>query len=121
MAKHLIKIIKHGITVLSTTPENVDCWDEQLVKVMFGYRCGIQTNTKFSPFMILIRHTPRLRVDNYLHSLTIVIDDIVNVENIAKQFLQKMKLITSFHENVLLNVEQAQQKQKKTYATRIGK
>jgi hypothetical protein len=121
MVERLIKIIKHGITMLSTTPENVDCWNELLVKVMFAYRCGIQTNTKFSPFMILIRHTPCLRVDNYLHSLTIVIDDIVDVESIAKQFLQKMKLITSFHENVLFNVEQAQQKQKRTYATRIGK
>jgi hypothetical protein len=28
MAECLIKTIKHGIIVLSTTPENVDCWDE---------------------------------------------------------------------------------------------
>ncbi len=32
-----------------------------------------------------------------------------------------MKLIVSIHENVLLNVEHAQKKQKKTYATRRGK
>jgi hypothetical protein len=38
MAQHLIKIIKHGITILSTTLENVDCRDEQLAKVMFRYR-----------------------------------------------------------------------------------
>jgi len=65
MAECLIKTIKHGITVLSTTPENADCWDEQLAKVMFGYRCGIQTGIKFSPFMILTGRTPRLKVDNY--------------------------------------------------------
>jgi hypothetical protein len=35
--------------------------------------------------------------------------------------MQKMKLITSIHENVLFNVEHAQQKQKKTYATKRGK
>jgi hypothetical protein len=35
--------------------------------------------------------------------------------------MQKVKLIASIHENVLINVEQAQQKQKKTYATRTGK
>jgi len=35
--------------------------------------------------------------------------------------MQKMKLIANIHENVLLNVEHAQQKQKKTYATRRGK
>ncbi len=37
MAKWLIKTIKHGITVLSTTPEHLDSWDEQLARVMFGY------------------------------------------------------------------------------------
>jgi hypothetical protein len=35
--------------------------------------------------------------------------------------MQNMKLIASIHENVVLNVEQAQQKQKRTYATRKGK
>jgi hypothetical protein len=50
-----------------------------------------------------------------------VIDDNVNVEVTTTQFLQKMKLIASIHENVLLNVEQAQKKQRKTYATRKGK
>jgi hypothetical protein len=83
MAERLIKTIKHGITVLSTTLENANCWDEQLAKVMFGYRCGIHANTKFSPFMILIGHTPRLRVVNYLHSLTIVVDDTADVKTIA--------------------------------------
>jgi hypothetical protein len=38
MAQRLIKIIKDGIIVLSTTLENVDCCDEQLAKVMFKYR-----------------------------------------------------------------------------------
>jgi hypothetical protein len=71
--------------------------------------------------MILIGRTPRLRVDNYLHSLTVVIDDNANVETIVEQFLQKMILIANIHENVLLNVEQAHQKQKKTYATIRGK
>jgi hypothetical protein len=121
MAECLIKTIKHGITVLSATLENIDCWDEQLANVMFGYRCGIQASTKFSPFMIVTGRTPRLKADNYLHSLTAVIDDNVAVEVAATQFLEKMKLIASIHENVLLNVEQTQKKQRKTYATRKGK
>jgi hypothetical protein len=50
-----------------------------------------------------------------------MIDDIVDVETTTKQFLQKMNLIASIHENVLLNVEQTQKKQKKTYATRKRK
>jgi hypothetical protein len=71
--------------------------------------------------MILIGRTPRLRADNYLHALTTKSDAGVDVEVIAAQFLQKMELITSIHENILLNVEQAQKQQRKTYATRKGK
>jgi hypothetical protein len=121
MAECMIKTIKHGITVLAATLGNVDYWDEQLARILFGYRCGIQASTKFSPFMILTGHTPRLRADNYLHALTQVTDDGVDVEVATAQFLQKMELITSIHEDVLLNVEQAQKKQRKTYATRKGK
>jgi hypothetical protein len=50
-----------------------------------------------------------------------VIDDNDDVEVAAAQFLEKMKLIASIHENVLFNVEQAQKKQRKTYATRKSK
>jgi hypothetical protein len=121
MVERLIKTIKHGITVLFATPKNIDCWDEQLAKVMFGYRCRIQASTKFSPFMIMIGRTPRLKADNYLHSLSTMIDDNVDVEATVAQFLQKMKLIANIHENVLLNVDQAQKKQRKTYATKKGK
>jgi hypothetical protein len=71
--------------------------------------------------MILTGHTPRLRVDNYLHVLTDVTDDSVDVEVIAAPFLQKVKFIASIHEDVLLNVEQAQRKQRKTYASRKSK
>jgi hypothetical protein len=121
MAERLIKTIKHGMTVLSAAPNNANCWDEQLAKVMFGYRCGIQSSTKFSPFMILTGRTPRLRVDNYLHSLTAEVDDTADAETTAEQFMQKVRLIASIHEKVLVNVGQAQQKQKRAYATRKGK
>jgi hypothetical protein len=69
-------------------PKNVDCWDEQLAKVMFGYRCGIYASIKFFPFMIMTGHTPRLRADNYVHSLAAVIDDNVVVEVVATQFFK---------------------------------
>jgi len=121
MVECLIKTIKHGIMVLSAIPENANCWDEHLAKVMFGYRCGIQSSTKFSPFMILIGRTPRLKADNYLHSLTAVVDDTTDAKITTEQFMHKMKLIANIHENMLLNVEQAQQKQKRTYATRRAK
>jgi hypothetical protein len=58
----------------------------------------------FSPFMILTGRTPCLRADNYLHSLTAEVDDAADVETTTELFMQKVKLIASIHENVLLNV-----------------
>jgi hypothetical protein len=37
MAERMIKTIKHGIIVLAANPANVNCWDQQLAKVLFGY------------------------------------------------------------------------------------
>jgi hypothetical protein len=107
MAECMIKTIKHGIIVLAANLANVDCWDKHLAKILFGYRCGIQASTKFSPFMILIGRSPRLRADNYLTVLTDVTDDGTDVEVVAAQFLQKVSIIASIHESVLLNVEHA--------------
>jgi hypothetical protein len=121
MAERMIKTIKHGIIVLATNPANVDCWDEHLAKVLFGYRCGVEASTKFSPFMILTGRSPRLRADNYLNALTDVIDDGADVEVATAQFLEKVRLIASIHESVLLNVEQAHKKQRNAYANRKGK
>jgi hypothetical protein len=121
MAERMIKTIKHGITILAANLANVDCWDEHLAKVLFGYRCGVQASTKLSPFMILTGRSPRLRADNCLNALTDVIEDGADVEDVVAQFLEKVRLIASIHENVLLNVEQAQKRQKTTYANRKGK
>jgi hypothetical protein len=71
--------------------------------------------------MILIGRTPRLRADNYLQALTVETDDGVDMEVATAQFLQKVELIASIHDNILLNVEQAQKQQKKIYAARRGK
>ncbi len=121
MAERMIKTLKHGITILASNPANVNCWDEHLAKVLFGYRCGVQASTKFSPFMILTGRSPRLRADNYLNTLTGVIDDTSSVEDTIVQFLEKVRLIASIHENVLLNVEQAQNKQMNMYVNWPGK
>jgi len=105
MAERMIKTLKHGITVLATNLANMNCWDDHLAKVLFGYRCGIQTSTKFFPFMILTGRTPRLRADNYLQALTAETDDGDDIEEAAAQFLKKMELIGSIHNSVLCNVE----------------
>jgi hypothetical protein len=71
--------------------------------------------------MILTGRTPRLRADDYLQALIAETNDGIDMEAVAAQFLQKVELIASIHDNVLLNVEQAQKQQKKIYATRRGK
>ncbi len=90
MAERMIKTLKHGITVLVTDPANVNCWDEHLAKVLFGYMCGVQASTKFSPFMILTSRSSRLRADNHLDALTDEVDDTTSVEVTAIQFLEKV-------------------------------
>ncbi len=51
MVEHLIQIIKHGLTILSST--NIQEWHTQLPKILFRYRCGVQANTRYSPYMVL--------------------------------------------------------------------
>ncbi len=117
----MIKTIKHSITVLAANPANVNCWDQQLAKVLFGYRCGVQSSMKFSPFMVLTSRTPHLRADNLLQGLTVETDDGGSMEATAAQILQKVELIAGIHDSVLINVDQAQTRQKRNYATRKGK
>ncbi len=62
-----------------------------------------------------------MRADNYLQALTTEVDDGMDMETAAAQFLQKVELIASIHNNVFLNMEQAQQPKKKVYAARRGK
>jgi hypothetical protein len=58
MVGRMIKTLKHGFTIASSF--NVQGWDLQVPKILFMYRYGIQANTKYSPYMILIK----IRVEN---------------------------------------------------------
>jgi hypothetical protein len=75
MAKQLVKILKHGLTMLSATIEHAQDWDEHFPQILFGYKCGVQVNTCLSLHMILIGHTPILQVNNFLSSLVNVYDE----------------------------------------------
>jgi hypothetical protein len=39
MAERMIKILKHGLMVVFI--ENIQLWDIQVPKILFGYRYGI--------------------------------------------------------------------------------
>ncbi len=51
-----------------------------------------------------------MRADNFLQALTTETDESENVEVLAAQFLQKVELIASLHDDVLVNVEHAQRR-----------
>jgi hypothetical protein len=53
MAKRMVKTLKHGLIVLFATIKHAQDWDEHLPHILFGCRCGVQANTRFSPDMIL--------------------------------------------------------------------
>jgi hypothetical protein len=57
MGKHSIKTLKHNlIIILGTKVKNGDAY---LLIILFGYRCDIQAKAKYSPYMVLMRRTPR--------------------------------------------------------------
>ncbi len=67
MIERLIQTIKHGLTILSST--NIHGWDFQLPRILFGYCCGVQANTRYSPYMVLIGCSPKLAGNNSLNGL----------------------------------------------------
>jgi hypothetical protein len=73
MVEHLIKTIKHKLIIMVAT--NIHDWDLVLPKILFGYRCGIQANMKYFPFMVLTIRKPRLTIDNTLSGLCDVFDE----------------------------------------------
>jgi hypothetical protein len=73
MVERLIQTIKHGLTILSST--NMQAWDIQLPRVLFGYCCGVQASTRYSPYMVLTRCSPKLAIDNNLNGLCDVVEE----------------------------------------------
>ncbi len=55
--------------------------------------------------MIIMGMTPRLTIDNRLNSLTQVMDDQIDLEEMTLQMVFKMELVAQFHESLLENVD----------------
>jgi hypothetical protein len=64
--------------------------------------------------------TLRLTIDNNLRGLCDVFNEQENLEIMVEHMILKMQVIASVHKTLLKNVEQAQRKQRKVYATRKG-
>ncbi len=89
---------------------NVQKWDVQVLRILFWYQCGIQSSTKFSPYMIFHSKTPRLTIEKNLSTLTKTIDDEIDTNTMVICMIKKMELIAQLHESLLENVGQAQKK-----------
>ncbi len=88
--ERLVKTFKHGLTILSTNPEHAQDWDKNMPKILFGYRCGVQMNTKFSPHMLLSGRTPRLKANNFLNPLVQTYYDDENTIVVTTQMDQQI-------------------------------
>jgi hypothetical protein len=53
MVERLIKTLKHGLIVISTTLEHAQDWDEQFPRILFGYHYKVQASIKFSSHMLI--------------------------------------------------------------------
>jgi hypothetical protein len=71
---------------------------------IFGYHCGIQANTKYSPFMALTRCTPMLTIDINLNGLCDVFDEFSSLEVMAEH-MQNIQLIVDVQRSLLENVK----------------
>jgi len=108
----------YGLTMLSST--HIQGWDTQLQRILFGYWCGVQASTRYSPYMVLIRCSLRLIVSNSLNGLCDVVNEQVGPKAMAGHILLKKQLVSWIHKSLLENVEQVQKKQGKVYAFRKG-
>ncbi len=66
---------------------NINSWDLLLPWIFFGYCCGIQTSTKYSPFMVLTRCTPRLIIDNNFNGLCDIFDEFSSPKMTTEQIV----------------------------------
>lgn len=62
----------------------------------------------FSPHMLLIGRTPKLRVDNFLNPLVQTFEDDAEPSILAVQMIDKLQLIAKMHEEVKEDICQVQ-------------
>jgi hypothetical protein len=71
--------------------------------------------------MVLIGRTPRFTCDNGLSTFTNVENDELTMEEMMQLMVEKLKLTFYMYSSVLENVDQAQKRQRRSYATQKGK
>ncbi len=70
---------------------------------------------RFSLHMVLIRRTPKLRVDNFLNPLVQTFDDDGELTIMVEHMISKLQLIVKLDGELIENVNQTQVRQKRAY------
>jgi hypothetical protein len=65
--------------------------------------------------MVLIRRTPKLRVDNFLNPLVQTFDDDGELTIMVEHMISKLQLIVKLDGELIENVNQTQVRQKRAY------
>ncbi len=71
--------------------------------------------------MVLIKQTPKLKVNNQLCMLIQTFDEEMGIEQLTKQKIVKMQFIYGLHKSILDNNAHTHMQHKKTYALQKGK
>ncbi len=75
----------YGLTMLSS--KHIQGWDTQLPRILFGFRCGVHASTRYSPYMVLTRCSPRFNAKNSLNGLCDVVNKQVGPKAMARHIL----------------------------------
>lgn len=122
--------------LLKVLQDNVTRWPEVLPGVIFAHRSAVHSSTKYSPFFIMYQREPVLPVDVSRMEVSDLneppIDDNdaddVNIDMAEDEpfaingfhsvLNSLMKLRDLLHDNVKINLDEAQEKQKRDYKMR---
>jgi hypothetical protein len=105
---------------LTKFAEAEDHWDENIDAALYAYRIAKQDSSKFSPFFIMYNRNPRKGIDHEFlckETTTNVAGDNTCTEETYGHLLAIRK---KYHQKVLKNIAQAQERQKKQYDAKHG-
>jgi hypothetical protein len=95
-------------------------WDNEVAPVLFGYRIIVQSSVGFTPFYSLYGREPALSMGTQSQIILPVSTDHEDwdLEEATTHLLQRIDDLANAHGKALVNLEKAQEKQKRDFDNR---